>query len=67
MATTGQTTEQQVREKKVQIGANVDPAIQQILADFAEADDRTVSNTVERLLKTHPRVQPLLEAEPAAA
>lgn len=51
---------------KVAIGAKVDPAIFAALSHFAVEEDRTLSNTIERLLKTHPRIQPILEAESAS-
>lgn len=58
--------EQPTREKKVPIGVNVDPAIYQVVSGFAETEDRPMSNMVERLLKTHPRVQEVLAAEETA-
>lgn len=52
---------------KVQIGTKVAPDIFSIVKEIAVLEDRSISNTVERLLKTHPRIQPLLEAETAGA
>lgn len=57
--------EQEQKTTKVAVGANIDPAIHNAVVQFAMDDDRSISNTIERLLKTHPRVQPMLETEPA--
>jgi hypothetical protein len=53
--------------KKVFVGTSLDPTIFGIVTKFAVDQDRSVSNMVERLLKTHPEVQPLLEGETAGA
>lgn len=52
---------------RVQVGANLDPVVYDAVKGIAEDEDRSVSRTIERLLKTHPRVQPMLETEAAAA
>lgn len=49
-------------DRKTMIGIYVSPIIRQQIELMAEAEDRSMSNVVERLLKTHPRIQPLLEA-----
>jgi uncharacterized protein HemY len=50
---------------KVQIAARVDANLLAVIDRFRTEEDRNLSNMIERLLKTHPRVQPLLEAEAA--
>lgn len=52
-------------DKKTMIGIYVSPIIRQQIELLANEEDRSMSNVVERLLKTHPRIQPLLEAEAA--
>jgi hypothetical protein len=52
---------------KVQIAAKVDPELFNILDRFRTEEDRNMSNMIERLLKTHPRVAEVLEAAPATA
>jgi hypothetical protein len=61
METTEQITE------KVQIAARIDSAVFAVVDRFREEEDRNMSNMIERLLKTHPRVQEVLEAETATA
>ena len=60
MADTEQNT------SKVQVGANIDPDIFEVIDRFRSEEDRSLSNMIERLLKTHPRVAAELGAEPAA-
>lgn len=50
---------------KIQLATRVDPNVSAAVEKIATDDERTVSNTIERLLKTHPRVEPILEAETA--
>lgn len=50
---------------KIQIGAKVDPAISEAVEFLAKSDERSISNTIERLLRSHPQVQEILESEPA--
>jgi len=50
---------------KVQIAARVDPALFAVIDRFRSEEDRNLSNMIERLLKTHPRIQEVLEAGPA--
>jgi hypothetical protein len=58
-----ETTEQNTN--KVPMGTRVDPNIAAAIEQIVAEEERTVSNTIERLLKTHPRVQEVLEAESA--
>jgi hypothetical protein len=51
---------------KVQVAAKVDPEIFGIINRFRNEEGRNMSNMIERLLKTHPRVQEVLEAEEVA-
>jgi hypothetical protein len=50
---------------KVQAGVKMDPELFAIVDQFRAEEDRSMSNMIERLLKTHPRIQEVLEAEPA--
>jgi hypothetical protein len=52
---------------KIQVGAKLDPELFGVLERFRTDEDRSMSNMIERLLKTHPRIQEVLEAEPATA
>jgi hypothetical protein len=51
---------------KVQAGVKMDPELFAIVDQFRAEEDRSMSNMIERLLKTHPRIQEVLEAEPAS-
>jgi hypothetical protein len=62
---TMESTEQNT--SKVQIAAKIDPAVYALIEQFRNDEDRNLSNMIERLLKTHPRIQPVLEAEMATA
>lgn len=61
------STEQNNSTNKVQIGTMVDPTLYAIIDKFRVDEDRSMSNMVERLLKSHPRIQPIIEAETATA
>lgn len=52
-------------ENRVPVGLRLDPLVFGVVSDLAVADDRSLSQMIERLLKTHPQVQDLLEAESA--
>ena len=65
MANTDQNTEQ--NGNKVQLGARVDPAIFAAIEKLAADDERSVSNTVERLLKSHQQVAEILKSQAAGA
>lgn len=60
-----ETTE--TNTSKVQITAKVDPALFAVIEQFRTEEDRNLSNMIERLLKTHPRVQEVLEGESAVS
>lgn len=62
MVTTEQNTEQNT---KAQLAARVDQQIYNAVERIASDDERTISNTVERLLKTSPQVQEMMEREAA--
>lgn len=53
--------------KRVPLSIKVDPAVFGIVSGYAVEEDRSLSNMIERLLKTHPRIQPSIEAEAAEA
>jgi hypothetical protein len=57
----------EVTNNKIQVAAKIDPAVFAIVEQLRNDEDRNLSNMIERLLKTHPRVQPMLEAETAGA
>ncbi len=61
MENTEQTTD------KVQIAARIDASLFTVIDKFRADEDRNMSNMIERLLKTHPRVQEILESQPATA
>lgn len=63
MENTEHTTE--TSSEKVQIAARVDASLFAVIDGFRADEDRNMSNMIERLLKTHPRIQPMLESEPA--
>lgn len=46
---------------KIAVGANLDPAVFAVVDQFRAEEDRSMSNMIERLLKSHPRVKPMLE------
>lgn len=50
---------------RVPVGLKLDPALHAVIEQFRIQEDRPMANMVERLLKTHPRVQEILEAESA--
>lgn len=52
---------------KVPLAARVDNSLFMAVEQIAKDEERTVSKVVERLLRTHPRIQPILEAETAEA
>lgn len=51
---------------RVQIGARIDPAIFAAIEDIAKVEERSISNTIERLLKQSPPIVERLAAEAAA-
>lgn len=52
---------------KIQVAAKIDPALYAVIEQFRTEEDRNLSNMIERLLKTHPRIQEILETETATA
>lgn len=64
MANTEQSTEQP--NGKMQYGGKMDPILYNVIDQFRVEEDRNFSNMIERLLKTHPRIQQVLEAETQA-
>lgn len=52
---------------KIQYGGKMDATLYAVIDRFRAEEDRNFSNMVERLLKTHPRIQPLLETETSGA
>lgn len=48
---------------RVTVAAKVDPAILAAIETLAREEERTVSNTIERLLKESPRVAEILTSQ----
>lgn len=61
-----ENTEQNT-QPKVQIAARVDANIFAAIDGFRIEEDRNISGMIERLLKTHPRVQEILAQQTEAA
>lgn len=58
----------EITKEKVATSIRLDADIYAAIATLATEDDRpSQANMIERLIKTHPRVQPLLETETAVA
>ena len=45
---------------RVSVAAKIDPAIFEAVENLAREEERTISNTIERLLKESPRVANIL-------
>ena len=60
-----ETTEQ--TPTKVQVAAKIDADLFGVIERFRFEEDRNLSNMIERLLKTHPRIQPILEGQTVEA
>lgn len=52
--------------EKLPMQTRVDPSLYNVILNFADTEERSLSNTIERLLRTHPRIQPILEEAAAA-
>lgn len=50
---------------KTQMSFRLDTTVVNAVSDLASEEDRSMTNMVERLLKTHPQVQPILEGQSA--
>jgi hypothetical protein len=53
--------------QKIAVGFTCSQRLFVVLAKMAKDEDRSLSQLVERLLRTHPRVQAILAKEPNAA
>lgn len=60
-----ENTEQTIN--KIQVAAKIDAALYAVIDRFRVEEDRNLSNMIERLLKTHPRIQQILETEASFA
>ncbi len=58
--------EPETNNVKMQAGTNLEPAIYSAVEKLRVEEDRSMSNMIERLLKTHPRVQTILQSSEAA-
>jgi len=58
---------EQTTPNKIQVAARIDPNIFAAIEQFRIEEDRNVSGMIERLLKTHPRVQEILGTAEASA
>ena len=57
----------ETNNEKTPIAARIDSDLYAVIDRFRAEEDRNMSNMIERLLKTHPRVQEVLGAEPATS
>lgn len=63
-----ENNEQNIEQtSKIPFGGKMDPALYAVIDRFRAEEDRNFTNMVERLLKTHPRIQPLLDERPEPA
>lgn len=46
---------------KIAIGARIDPLVAVAIEQIANDEERTTSSVVDRLLRSHPRIQTILE------
>lgn len=51
--------------EKMPLQTRVYPSLYSVISKLATADGRSISNATERLLLTHPLIEPMLETEPA--
>jgi len=58
---------EQVDGGKPQISARVDTSVWAVIERIRQEENRTMSNMVESLLKTHPRIVEALASESAIA
>lgn len=50
--------------EKQPVGIRLDNEMLSLIGDIMKAEGRpSIANTIERLLKTHPRIKPMLKAE----
>ncbi len=52
---------------KVSVGLRLDGELYGAILTVANMEDRSVANTITRMLKQTPQIQDILEAEPATA
>lgn len=58
----------EISTEKLMVAARIDPVLFDVLEQVRISEDRTMSNMIERLLKTHPHIQELfVEAQSAQA
>lgn len=55
--------ETQESNKRIQTGTNLDPAVYAAVERLRHEEDRPMSRMINVLLKSHPRISPMLEAE----
>jgi hypothetical protein len=63
MAEIKQTPKEKEEKDKMTWGGSVDIELYNVLEQLRAEEERPLSNMIVRLLKTHPRVEPLLKAE----
>jgi len=56
--------EQEANNKRIQTGTNLEQTVYAAVEKLRINEDRPMSQMINVLLKTHPRVQEVLEAEP---
>lgn len=58
-------TENENETGKTQTSIRLDAAVISAVKELAVSEKRTMSNMLERLLETHPQIQPILEGQSA--
>ena len=57
----------EIPKERVRTSIQVEPDVYAVIGKLAEDEDRpSMANMIERLLKTHPRVQPMLAEQQGA-
>lgn len=53
--------------EKLPTQTRIDPVLWAAVSNLAATEERSMSKTIEMLLKSHPRIQPMLESQSATA
>ena len=60
-------TNNETQKEKVATSIRIDPDVYAAVGKLAEEEDRpSMANMIERLIKTHPRIHPMLDGQPAS-
>lgn len=57
--------ENEMETGKTQTSLRIEVSVLNAVTQLAGEEDRSMTNMIERLLKTHPRIQPILEGQSA--